>query len=310
MNLNGTAMETKANYTLIGLFTLAVIAGVFGFIYWFQGVGGGARAYYRVVFDGSGAGLSRGGPVLFHGIRVGEVTGLALDPKHPERVVASIAVDKSVPLHKDTDVGMQYQGLTGIAALSLKGGSADSPVLSGTKDNPAELVAPSFATQDVTQTAREVLSKLDKLLSDNQKALHTALANINTFTAALANNAKHIDNTLANVDKFSDTLARNSDRIDKIVQGMQDLTGGEDGKSGQINEAARSIHGLAKKLDERTAAVTKGLSSLATTGKKQLDALSAEARRTLGTLDRTIKNIDKNPSRLIWGGSSTPAGGH
>ena len=78
-------METKANYTLIGLFTLAVIVGAFGFVYWFQSIGGGgARSYYRVVFDGSVSGLTTGVPVLFNGIRVGEVTGLALDPQHPE----------------------------------------------------------------------------------------------------------------------------------------------------------------------------------------------------------------------------------
>lgn len=301
-------METKANYTLIGAFALAVIAGAFGFVYWFQSTGtGGARAYYRVVFNGSVSGLATGGPVLFNGLRVGQVTGLSLDPQRPDRVVADIAVQQSVPVRKDTEVGIQFQGLTGIASLSLKGGSAGAPVLSGTKDNPAVLVASAVAAQDVTQTAREVLGKLDRLLSDNREALHTALANINTFTEALAKNSEHIDNTLANVDKFSAMLARNSDRIDKIVKGMQELTGGEDGKSGQINEATRSIRGLADKLDKRTAAVTEGLSDLAASGKRQLDALSAEARRTLGTLDRTIRNIDKNPSRLIWGGGPAPA---
>ena len=29
-------METRANYVLIGLFTLAVIASAFGFVLWFQ----------------------------------------------------------------------------------------------------------------------------------------------------------------------------------------------------------------------------------------------------------------------------------
>ncbi|HVT55917.1 MAG TPA: MlaD family protein, partial [Xanthobacteraceae bacterium] len=145
-------METKANYSLIGLFTLAVIAGAFGFVYWFQNVGGGgAKAYYRVVFGGSVSGLNVGGPVLFNGIRVGEVTGLALDAQHPERVVANIAIQQSVPLHKDTEVGMQFQGLTGIASLSLKGGTAKSPVLTGSKEHPAELLAPTTATQDMTQ---------------------------------------------------------------------------------------------------------------------------------------------------------------
>jgi phospholipid/cholesterol/gamma-HCH transport system substrate-binding protein len=32
-------METRANYLLIGVFTLAVIFGAFGFVWWFQRVG-------------------------------------------------------------------------------------------------------------------------------------------------------------------------------------------------------------------------------------------------------------------------------
>jgi hypothetical protein len=52
-------METKANYVVIGVFTLAVIVGVFGFVYWFQNIGGtGERAFYRVVFDGSVSGCA------------------------------------------------------------------------------------------------------------------------------------------------------------------------------------------------------------------------------------------------------------
>jgi hypothetical protein len=43
-------METRANYIVTGAFTLAVIVGVFGFIFWFQNTaGGGERSSYRVV---------------------------------------------------------------------------------------------------------------------------------------------------------------------------------------------------------------------------------------------------------------------
>ena len=84
-------METRANYIVTGAFTLAVIAGVFGFIYWLQNGagGGGERAVYRVVFAGSVSGLRPGAAVLFNGMRVGEVTKLALDPHDPRRVVAT-----------------------------------------------------------------------------------------------------------------------------------------------------------------------------------------------------------------------------
>src|SRR6185369_3931580 len=117
-------METRANYVLIGLFTVAVVVGVFGFIYWFQSLNGtGDRAFYRVQFEGSVAGLRTGASVLFNGIRVGEVTDLKLDPQRPTQVTAGIAVDRTVSVRPDTEVGLEFQGLTGIAALSLKGGN-------------------------------------------------------------------------------------------------------------------------------------------------------------------------------------------
>src|ERR1700688_3340590 len=158
-------METRANYVLIGAFTLAVVVGVFGFVYWFQNIGGtGERAFYRVQFDGSVSGLRTGASVLFNGIKVGEVVDLKLDPQHPKQVVAGVSIDKNVAVRKDTEIGLEFQGLTGIAALSLKGGDPAAPQLAGAKDNKTGdaplLVAPPGATQDVTQAARDALRKV------------------------------------------------------------------------------------------------------------------------------------------------------
>lgn len=278
-------METRANYVVIGLFTLAVVFGVFGFVYWFQNIGStGERAVYRVAFEGSVSGLRTGGTVLFNGIRVGEVTGLQLNPQKPEQVVATIAIDKSVAVRPDTQIGMEFQGLTGIAALSLKGGNPASPALVGNKDNPPLLAAPPNATADVTQAARDVLRKVDNFISENQKAFKSAVENI---------------------DKFSGALARNSDKIDNITTGLQNLTGGADGKGGEINEAARSIKRLADNLDERTAEITTSITRLSAAGSRQIESLSFNAQRTLSTINRAVDNLDKNPSRLIWGGSSS-----
>jgi phospholipid/cholesterol/gamma-HCH transport system substrate-binding protein len=272
-------METRANYVLIGVFTLAVVFGVFGFVYWFQNIGGtGERAFYRVLFEGSVSGLRTGATVLFNGIRVGEVTDLKLNPERPLQVLASISIDKSVAVRKDTEVGLEFQGLTGIAALSLKGGDRSKPPLVGAKsnkDDPPLLTAPPGATQDVTQAARDTLRKLQEFIEENQKAFHS---------------------TLDNLDKFTGALARNSDRIDKITEGLQNLTGGADGKSGEINEAARSFRTLSDNLDKRTADLAVGINKLTNTG-----------RRTLNTVDKAAKNLDANPSRIIWGGAPPDA---
>jgi phospholipid/cholesterol/gamma-HCH transport system substrate-binding protein len=269
-------METRANYVLIGVFTLAVVVGVFGFVFWFQNIGGtGERAYYRVLFEGSVSGLRTGASVLFNGIRVGEVTGLTLNPEHPLQVLASISIDKSVAVRPDTEVGLEFQGLTGISAMALKGGSPSSPPLVGDRLHPPLLKAPPGATQDVTQAARDALRKVQEFIEENQKAFHSALDNI---------------------DKFTGALARNSDRIDKITEGLQNLSGGADGKGGEINEAARSIRTLADNLDKRTADITVGITKFTSSG-----------ARTMSTIGKAAKNFDENPSRIIWGGAPPDA---
>ncbi|HXD44738.1 MAG TPA: MlaD family protein [Pseudolabrys sp.] len=300
-------METRANYVLIGLFTLAVIASAFGFVFWFQG--GGARAdrgYYRIAFDGSVNGLRTGSAVMFNGIRVGEVTGLALNPKQGQQVMVTVAVDKAVAIRPDTDIGLEFQGLTGIASLSLKGGSG-APVAPGTKAEPHVLEAPASASTDVTQSARDVMRRLDQLIAENQKALRSAIANIDKFSAALANSTDKIDSTLANVDKFSGVLANNAERFDHIAQGLEDLTGGKDGKGGELNATVKSVHSLIENVDKRTADIATGVNRMTSAGTKQIEVMSSSFQRTLSTADRVLTNLDKNPSRLIWGGASPSA---
>src|SRR6266849_3692520 len=130
-------METRANYVVTGLFTLAVIAAGFGFVYWFSRTGdGGERTAYRVVFDGAVSGLRTGGWVLFNGIKVGEVSDLRLSPQNPRQVMATVMVDKAVPIRTDTRVGLDFQGLTGIASISIKGGAPDAAPLTGENGQP------------------------------------------------------------------------------------------------------------------------------------------------------------------------------
>jgi phospholipid/cholesterol/gamma-HCH transport system substrate-binding protein len=89
-------METKASYILTGAFTLAVIVGAFGFIFWFHGNGAGnQRAAYRVVFDGSVSGLHAGAAVLFNGINAGEVDKLAFDAAAPCRCAPTPRCDSN-----------------------------------------------------------------------------------------------------------------------------------------------------------------------------------------------------------------------
>src|SRR6516165_10900565 len=117
-------METRAPYVLIGAFVLAAIAAAFGFVYWLNNAGGvGKRDTYQVQFQGPVPGLLVGAGVLFNGIRVGEVTELALAHDDPRFVNATISVASTTPVRADTKVGLEFQGLTGVPVVALEGGA-------------------------------------------------------------------------------------------------------------------------------------------------------------------------------------------
>ena len=277
-------METRANYVLIGLFTLAVIVGAFGFIYWFNTIGGaGERATYRIVFDSSVSGLRTGASVLFNGIRVGEVTELKLDPAQPRAVVAMVSLEKTVAVRADTAVSLDYQGVTGTASIALRGGSDSSPLAPG---NPPTLKVDAAGAQDVTAAAREAMRRIDQLVADNEAVLKGALKNI---------------------EAFSQTLAANSQRIDHILAGAEGLLGHGADQPGDIGQAARAIRAAAENLDARTADIATGLTRFSTSGLREWERLAIDGRRTLAEVDKMVKNIDRNPSRLIFGGSNAAA---
>lgn len=199
-------METRARYALIGLFMLAVIAASFAFVYWLENKGGfGQRELYNVRFQGSVSGLLVGSAVLFNGIRVGEVTGLGLNADAPQDVVATIAVDRGTPIRSDTAIMIETQGLTGGAAVALRGGSSDALAPEAEAGEPPMLVAAPQAGQDWTQAARDAFQRVDSVLAENSQALHSAITNIDTF---------------------SDALARNSGKVDGILAGLERMTGG------------------------------------------------------------------------------------
>src|SRR6187549_488611 len=146
-------METRAPFAVVGGFVLAAIVAVFGFIYWLHNSGGlGPRTTYHVLFEGSVPGLLVGAGVLFNGIRVGEVTDLALAPDNPRRVNATISVASTTPVRSDTKVGLEFQGLTGVPVITLEGGM----LVANTGEVPT-LVADSGTGQGMSQAARDAL---------------------------------------------------------------------------------------------------------------------------------------------------------
>ncbi len=199
-------MENRARYTLIGAFTLICILASFGFVYWIKAVGGlGDRALYTIRFEQPASGLTAGANVLFNGIRAGSVARLDFDPADPKRVTALISVVGATPIRADTQVSITYLGLTGAAAIMLKGGSPGAPRLVPTNGQPPVLVAGADAGRTLTESAQETLHRIDDILKENRKPLNTAIKGIATFADMLGNNSKRVEGLLGGLETLTGT---------------------------------------------------------------------------------------------------------
>jgi len=262
-------METRANYALIGAFTLAVILAGFGFVFWLSG--GSSRQVaqgVRIVFSGSVGGLSRGSSVTFNGIKVGEVTKLSFSPADPERVVARVSVDPATPLKTDSHVSLGYQGLTGASFVQIWGGSAQAKNLLETPENDRVMLAERSTVQDIMEGAQRVLARvdgavatIDQVVKDNAKSVETTARNIEAFSNVLAENKDGVRDFMGSVGKAADVLSKISAKAETLVGHVDDLVVSvdrvkvasivdhADATMGRLDEASKRVDGILAKLD-------------------------------------------------------------
>ncbi len=287
-------METRANYALIGLFSLAVIFGAFLFAYWFSGASHQeARKHYVVHFTGSVSGLTTGGSVLFNGLKVGEVTELGLMREDPNRVYAKIAVDARTPVKTDTVVRLESGALTGVAWVSLLGGGATAPALpeNGVIDAiPSQLQDLLLTAQKLSGKADIFLDRVNKLIEDNSPALTASMTNLQTLTGALADSSGSLRAALASLDPAK--IRSIVDNADQSMAKVNALLGKGEGKAmiTDISDAARSIKKLADNLTR-----------FSNTGLRQYEGLAVDGRRTLQETDRAVRQLQKDPQSVIFG---------
>jgi phospholipid/cholesterol/gamma-HCH transport system substrate-binding protein len=238
-------MKMRSSNLVIGTATLAILAaGFFGIL--------GVRKYraisqetrMRIVFEGgSASGLRRGGNVTFDGVQIGEILSLKLD--NPRKVVAEVRVDKNAPIRKDTVAGLEFQGLTGIAAISLIGGESGDPPEPSGKDGIPTLVADLSELHSI----RDTLHNVDRILVGNQSTIKDGLLSFETYTASLAGSGDVIDSALAKANAafagFDSAIAR----IDSLLPGFTD------GKADELFEKMRTIREFAEMFNKKSAVV-------------------------------------------------------
>ncbi len=298
-------METKANYVLIGAFTIIIATALLLFGLWAAKYSS-ERSWqeYQVVFREAVTGLTVGSPVQYNGIAVGSITKLSLAPEDPRQVNAIVRLNASTPVKTDTRAKMAITSLTGPSIIQLSGGSPAAPLL--TEVSPREIpviqTAPS-ALQNIADTASRIVERLDQALSEENVARLTAtLENLETLSGALASEDKGVEALLVsardaaqNLDRTLDTANGTLERLDQnLVKELPPLLDKLEGTLTSLEQASGSANSI---LGENRAAIR----SFANEGLGQLGPTLSELRKLIRDLRQVSDRLEGNPARYLLG---------
>jgi phospholipid/cholesterol/gamma-HCH transport system substrate-binding protein len=299
-------METRANYVIVGIFTLVAVVAAFGFVYWASGIGDrGETTTLRIRIPGSASGLGRGSAVLFNGVKVGDVRRVYIDVLNPTVAVADAEIDRLTPITKSTQADVGIAGLTGQANIELRGGSpTEVNILDQAEQEGkiAEITANPSAVTNLLQTAQDIFERADNVLSsletftrDVRGPLTQTAENVEKFSQALANNSDGIDKFLSSVSALSEELAGVSGKLDGTLKAAEDLLNSVDRQKvenivGNVETFTDSLKEQSARFDDIVGGVDRAVATI--------NDFAGQAEKTLTKVDSVLEGVDTESVRL------------
>ena len=305
-------METRANYVATGAFVLLLLAGIAAAAVWLAGAQFRQQyTLYETHALGSVSGLDPNAPVRLNGLDIGHVAKIEQTPDDPEHVELILQIRQEVVIRADAVASLEMQGLTGGRYVEISGGTRGAPRLVAT----AGQRYPEIAFRE---------SSLDALLNDTPNLMNRLVGITDNLQAVLnEQNRQAISATLSNVRDLTGMLDQRSSDIAQLLTdgnaavhnlsaataGLNSLLAHLDRTSSQADQLVASANvtlthttRLVDDLDGVVRTSQPGLRELTTTVPAQLRALLEEANRLTESLDRVSTGLERNPSRILFGG--------
>ncbi len=290
-------METKANYVAVGAFVLACMIGLVVTVLWLANTGNAEYSYYVVKVQGSVTGLGKGTLVRYSGIEAGRVVDFAIDPADAKRVLVSITIDKKYNIAPDATASIASQGLTGGSYVEVLGGSIVDPEKALPHESSEQMLATASSPanpeikwvpgtfEDLTNRVKAIGQKLDKILTDeNIRKFSQILDHTEVITGTIAARAGDIDQTLRNATVLTANAASAAHNIDVASRDFHPV----------LAQADTTLKKLDKLAGDADAVVTGD-------GVAQLGVLVTDARRLVTSLTKLSDELNREPTRVIFG---------
>jgi phospholipid/cholesterol/gamma-HCH transport system substrate-binding protein len=301
-------METRANFVLIGAFTLFGILGALGFFLWLAKVEVDRQyAYYDVLFTDV-SGLGEAGDVRYNGLPVGQVVRLSLDRDDPGKVRVRIEVNAATVVKTDTQATLELQGVTGVSYVSLSGGSAEAARLQAASGEKVPMiVAKRSAFQSLFVGAPELLSKAIVLLEDidamvnseNRAAVGNVLGNLERASGNLNTALEDFSTLSADLSKAATRIAVFTDHLDGVADSATTALGSADET---LKTARVAIEKAQPMIDEATGALASARQTFDSANgmiSGELPGLINQLELTATTIEAVVKDVGGKAGSVV-----------
>jgi phospholipid/cholesterol/gamma-HCH transport system substrate-binding protein len=262
----------------------------------------GDRFYYAL-FDRTN-GLQTSAQVLLRGVKVGSVTDIYLDEKHPDKVVVKVGVKKNVDIPSDSHLVLFSNGMMGEKAIDLVLGASGSyfergvvipsQIEGGLLENAGANIEDLVAEAKVMMNSLAATSaSLNSLLEQNTAGISGILGNVESMTRQLSD--ARLDGMIRDLGAFTAMLRDNSERFNGIISNLDKMTGAlaEADLRGTVDDLGSSVENLntvLAKLSEGDGTAAQLLDNPAL-----YDSLTAAT----GNLSALLEDLKANPRRYV-----------
>lgn len=246
-------METRANFILIGAFTLAGIFGLVGLFLWFARVELNQRFdYYDVRFT-SVSGLSAASDVRFSGLPVGQVVDVRLSPDRDGTIVVRLEVDADTPVRSDSVATIESQGVTGVSYVLIGPGSPLAPFITAAEGTTIpEITAGRSVLQSLSEDAPQLIEQTLKVVEDlgallggeNRERVDNILSNVEGASETFATTLEDFSQVAGTVTEFADQIGAFTAILDGLSDDVESLIQSADStitSIGSLTDQARDV---------------------------------------------------------------------
>lgn len=311
-------MESKVNYTLVGLFVLLLSTMLIAFAFWLGKHNDDESHYrhYKVYISESISGLAPEAAVKFNGVDVGLVESIQINPNNSEEVELVLKIQKETPIRTDSTATLKFFGITGLAFIEINGGNKNSPLMI-TSDTDLAIIptAPSLIKR-LDETLSTVITKLSKTLDhtnaimsdENTQNFSQTLKTLKILTQRINSYQDEIDlllkNSIQTGQNIDQAMLKVGDSASSVKSSMDTF---KVTMSERLSPTMKSWEATSKKtnalLEKIESSMERGdydLKSIATQSTVELNERLVQSRILQNEMEITLKSLRESPSDLLF----------